>query len=648
MKTLPLLFLGGEILTPDEMKAKAWKFLRSQGLTEEGAAGLMGNLERESDGFCPNRVEYLCLRRLKEIGKIYTHATYTAFVDDGTISREDFVHPLPGKQYGYGLAQWTTPVRKGGLYDLCKSRKVSIADLQTQLDYLMMELRTNYQAVYQTLLKAHSVDTASDIVLKQFEQPAMPENHIQARRSSSRAIYDKFHAVEEMVNVDAIQKAIQIAENEIGYLEKSNGANLDDKVKGASSGNWTKYWRDVYPLYQGQPWCAVFISWILMVAFGLETAKKLLLHWPFVYCPTLAGKTSNKVPKVGSIILFFRSGAYAHTGLVIGVTSDTITTIEGNTSGEAGVVPNGGGVFRKTYKRSDISGMTKYFMPDYSLVEEEKEMMYYVRSSWLDISSQVMATTNLGRAKAAAKKNKQLYVFNAIGKIEWPIHKTVKAQIERAVQWENAVTRDPRHGYDNTESGRWGQKGDYACSTLQIIAYQQAGVPVKDKGASVTANMRDIFLRCGFEDVTAHVNFKTCQGMLRGDILLTPGRHTEMYIGSKRLIGARGNAYGDGPEHGKPGDQGGEIVKGEYYNFPWEFCLRYVGIPADTIIQCGSYEQKGNAATLQKRIADKTKVQTIIVKVDRWYTVRTKGMTRDEAKEVQTKLLKAGFDAILI
>jgi hypothetical protein len=34
--------------------------------------------------------------------------------------------------------------------------------------------------------------------------------------------------------------------------------------------------------------------------------------------------------------------------------------------------------------------------------------------------------------------------------------------------------------------------------------------------------------------------------------------------------------------------------------------------------------------------------------VDKWYTVRTKGMTRDEAKEIQTKLLKAGFDAILI
>ena len=251
-------------MTPDEMKAKAWKFLRSQGLTEEGTAGLMGNLERESDGFYPNRVEYLCLRRLKEIGKIYTHATYTAFVDDGTIEREEFVHPLPGKVYGFGLAQWTTPVRKGGLYHLCKARNVSIADLQAQLDYLMMELRTNYQGVYQTLLTTHSVDTASDTVLKQFEQPAMPENHIQARRSSSQAIYEKFHAEEHTVNADAIKKVIQIAEQEIGYLEKASNKDLYSKTGNPGSANVVKYWDEVYPQYQGQPWCACFVSWCMM------------------------------------------------------------------------------------------------------------------------------------------------------------------------------------------------------------------------------------------------------------------------------------------------------------------------------------------------------------------------------------------------
>ena len=635
-------------MTPDEMKAKAWKFLRSQGLTEEGTAGLMGNLERESDGFYPNRVEYLCLRRLKEQGKIYTHATYTAFVDDGTITREDFVHPLPGKQYGYGLAQWTTPVRKGGLYDLCKARNVSIADLQTQLDYLMMELRTNYQGVYQTLLTTHSVDTASDTVLKQFEQPAMPENHIQARRNSSHAIYDKFHAAEEMVNVDAIQKVIQIAENEIGYLEKKSNADLDSKTGNAGSGNYTKYWRDVYPQYQGQPWCACFVSWCFMKAFGIDTASKLLQHWPFVYCPTLAGKTSNKTPKIGSIVLFFRSGAYAHTGIVTAVTDSTITVIEGNTSGASGIVPNGGGVCKKTYQRASLSPMTKYFMPDYSIVKESEDMMYYVRSAWLDIGSQKYQGNDLDKAKEVSKKNKQLYVFDKTGKVLYPVHSSVKAKIERAVQWANAVQADPRHGYDNTDSGRWGQKGDFACSSLIITAYQLAGVPVKDKGATVTANMKEAFLKAGFADVTKHVNFTTCAGLVRGDVLINPGKHTELYIGTKRLIGARGNAYGPGPEHGKPGDQGGEIVKTAYYNFPWTICLRFEGLPKNKRVQAGSFESKANAEALEKEIKARTGIPMVTTRIDGWYTVRTKNMDVDEAEEACRKLKSAGFDAIIV
>lgn len=173
---------------------------------------------------------------------------------------------------------------------------------------------------------------------------------------------------EKMTEEKAIQTAIDIATAEIGYLEKKSNAQLDDKTANAGSNNYTKYWRDVYPEYQALAWCACFVSWCLMKAFGKETAKKLLKHWPFVYCPTLAGMTSNKTPKVGSIVLFYRNGEYAHTGIVIAVTSTKITTIEGNTSGASGIIANGGGVCKKTYNRSDLNSNTKFFMPDYSIV----------------------------------------------------------------------------------------------------------------------------------------------------------------------------------------------------------------------------------------------------------------------------------------
>jgi hypothetical protein len=640
-------------MTPDEMKRKAWKYLRSQGLTEEGTAGLMGNLERESDGFYPNRVERLCLKRLKEIGKIYTDATYTAFVDDGTITFAEFLHPLPNKQYGYGLAQWTTPARKSGLYDKCKKKGVSIADLQTQLEYLMYELETSYASLLKVLKTTNDIANASTLVLTKFEQPANTDYAVrQVRYQASKKIYDEFadKGGDDMSIEQAIQKAINIAKQEIGYLEKKSNADLDSKTgnAGPPNNNFTKYWRDVYPQYQQQPWCAVFISWVLMVAFGLEAAKKLLQHWPYVYCPTLANKTSNRTPSVGSIILFYRNGAYAHTGLVIAVTDTTVTTIEGNTSGAALVVPNGNGVCQKSYSISSLSNMTKYFVPDYSIVAEKEKYMYYVRSSWLDIGSQKYQGNDLDKAKEVSKKNKQLYVFDKNGKVLYPVHSSVKAKIERAVQWANAVQADPRHGYDNTDSGRWGQKGDFACSSLIITAYQLAGVPVKDKGATVTANMREAFLKAGFADVTKHVNFTTCAGLVRGDVLINPGKHTELYIGTKRLIGARGNAYGPGPEHGKPGDQGGEIVKTAYYNFPWTICLRFEGLPKNKRVQAGSFEKKANAEALEKEIKARTGLPMTTTRIDGWYTVRTKSMDVDEAEEAFRKLKSAGFDAIIV
>ena len=75
-----------------EAEKRAYKKFRQAGMTAAGACGLIGNLEAESDGFYTNRVEYLCLKRLKENGKVYTDTTYTASIDSGKISCEEFLH----------------------------------------------------------------------------------------------------------------------------------------------------------------------------------------------------------------------------------------------------------------------------------------------------------------------------------------------------------------------------------------------------------------------------------------------------------------------------------------------------------------------------------------------------------------------------
>lgn len=111
--------------------------------------------------------------------------------------------------------------------------------------------------------------------------------------------------------------------------------------------------------------CADFVTWVFQTALGKERAKELLKHYPYVYCPTLAGLfTKYTDPHVGDIVIFWKNGAWAHTGIVIAVNGSQFTTIEGNTSGASSVVDNGGGVCQKVYKIGSVNA--KFCRPAYS------------------------------------------------------------------------------------------------------------------------------------------------------------------------------------------------------------------------------------------------------------------------------------------
>lgn len=170
-----------------------WNFLKTEIGNDYGVAGLMGNLYAES-GLNPQNLENLCERRLKEAGKTYcTDETYTAAIDSGKISRKEFLHPLPNKQYGYGLAQWTSAGRKAGLYDLTKAKGKSIGDLETQLEFLRQELRNGYKSVLSVLKSATEIKTASDIVLIKFENPKNKSDSVKNERIGyCQTFFDKY------------------------------------------------------------------------------------------------------------------------------------------------------------------------------------------------------------------------------------------------------------------------------------------------------------------------------------------------------------------------------------------------------------------------------------------------------------------------
>lgn len=225
-------------------------------------------------------------------------------------------------------------------------------------------------------------------------------------------------------------KLLEVALNEIGYLEKKSNSKLDSKTANAGYNNWTKYARDLDALgffYNGKKngyaWCDMFVDWCFVKAFGVEEAMKLLQQPKKSYgagCGPSAnyykqkGQFYKSNPKKGDQIFFWsaKKDRVAHTGLVYKVDSTYVYTVEGNTSSTSGVIANGGGVFKKKYK------------------------LNYTRIH------------GYGRPKYDKEPN---VVEKESGKIDYDYNPTVE-------EWQKAAKADgfkfPKHGID----GKWGKE----------------------------------------------------------------------------------------------------------------------------------------------------------------------------------------------
>lgn len=197
-----LVFYGPTAPNPGDPTTNAtfaWQYLRGKGVPAIGTAGLLGNIEKESN-FMFNTGETLITKKLGT-----TDEKYTADIDSGAISRERFLNPLPGKQYGYGLVQWTSPGRKAGLYDLAKSRNVSIADPMTQMDTLWNELNGPYKKTLSIMNSSNNLRDVSTYVLKHFEVPASRNSTKtqNARYDASNKWYNKLKNVPGDPNISS-------------------------------------------------------------------------------------------------------------------------------------------------------------------------------------------------------------------------------------------------------------------------------------------------------------------------------------------------------------------------------------------------------------------------------------------------------------
>ncbi len=159
---------------------------------------------------------------------------------------------------------------------------------------------------------------------------------------------------------------LEIAKNEIGYIEKATNDRLESKTGNSGVNDYTKYSDFIdenCPNFyngtkNGYPWCDVFADWCFITAYGENKAREMLCQperscgagcsWSAEYY-----KKENRffdAPQVGDQIFFCDLlGEPYHTGLVYRVTKLKVYTIEGNTSSNFGVEDDGQGVAAKSY-----------------------------------------------------------------------------------------------------------------------------------------------------------------------------------------------------------------------------------------------------------------------------------------------------------
>lgn len=310
---------------------KIWNYLISQGLTEAGTAGLMGNLYSES-ALQPTNLQNSYEKKLG-----FTDTTYTAAVDNGTYT--GFVNDAAG----YGLAQWTYWSRKEALLNYAKARGKSVGDLETQLGYLMQELEHDYKAVLSTLKSTGSVKAASNVVLLKFERPADQGVAVQnARAKIGQAYYDKYAAKaaqEGEMSMTEQQLRKKYVDYAITYLgcKESDGSHkkiidLYNSHKPLAQGYKMKY---------TDAWCACYVS-AMAIGCGLEDIIPLEVSCGrYITLAKNMGiwvESDRYTPKMGDLILYdwddtgsgdATTGA-DHIGIVVSVTGKTIKVIEGN------------------------------------------------------------------------------------------------------------------------------------------------------------------------------------------------------------------------------------------------------------------------------------------------------------------------------
>ena len=231
-----------------------YRRFREAGMTTAGASATLGQIQFES-AFRPNNAED---------SKGIADEVYTAQVDSGERTRHQFSYD----GIGYGYAQWTEPTRKGRMYDFHRARGKSIGDSETQIQYLLWEMKNYFPSQWKLITSSSDLKACTWELLDKWENPKEKTNNMANRYQAAQNFFKMFSALtldggsSAMTADEAIAKVLDQARAELGYHEKASNVNLDDKTANSGAGNWTKYARDLAAIgnfyngnKNGYAWC---------------------------------------------------------------------------------------------------------------------------------------------------------------------------------------------------------------------------------------------------------------------------------------------------------------------------------------------------------------------------------------------------------
>lgn len=144
----------------------AWRFLLDKGYDENAAAGVLGNVYKEST-FYPDAIQG-------------NHSGPWEDLDNGTTA------------YGVGLFQWTYYSRKQGFRNYIIQQGTLWTDVMSQLEYFWIEVGTTHGGSSPSSLNNKSIREATLAFHNDFEGSADSQAQLEQRICYAQDIYNKY------------------------------------------------------------------------------------------------------------------------------------------------------------------------------------------------------------------------------------------------------------------------------------------------------------------------------------------------------------------------------------------------------------------------------------------------------------------------